>query len=99
MRLNDKITVRLEETVAFSKQVLLSIITNKKQKWSTPRRHKSINFNEINIIDDRIEILSSPSTFNAFKPKGKITLELENSINNQTVVKCKSSPIMALLQQ
>ncbi len=94
MGLNDKITEHFELTVENSSQRILTTLYDHKQKqtWTDYIFSDNVDFNGIEIKDNRLEIIRIPSVLNPFKAHGRITFNLLDTDNNRVTVKCKIVP-------
>jgi hypothetical protein len=94
MRLTEKIIERFDLTTDISTSDILQRVSDGKQKqtWTEFFVTDAIDFKAINISGGRIEIIQSPSILNAFKPNGRITIDLSRMEDNKTRLKCEVVP-------
>jgi hypothetical protein len=94
MNLNDKIKYRWAAEVSRRKSEIIDDIERKIRtyRW-TDYLSIPIDFNEFKIKDGEIEILSMPGTFTAFRPWGKISIKLNETISGGTTLTCDILPM------
>ncbi|HRJ28686.1 MAG TPA: hypothetical protein PLV21_09225 [Cyclobacteriaceae bacterium] len=94
MGLNEKITEQFDVTTNVSTQDILQRLSDGKQKqtWTDFLVTNTIDYKAININNRRIEIIQTPTVLNAFKPNGRITIDLSDSDDNTTKLKCEVVP-------
>lgn len=98
MGLNEKITEKFSVVTDLSGQSILNSIELGKQKqtWTDFLDVEAIDYKEINIKDNRIEITRSPGLFTAFRPSGKITIEITTETDSRTTLSCEVLPFNGL---
>ena len=93
MGLNAKITETFEITLTVSsQQIRKTIDDNKNNQGWTDKFGDNINYEEINVKNNRLEIIRKPGTLSAFRPSGKITIDIVDLPDNKTTLKCKILP-------
>ncbi len=94
MGLSEKIIERFDLTTEVSTAEILQRVSDGKEKqtWTDMLLTDAIDFNAINVSVGRIEIIQAPSILNAFKPNGRITIDLSKMEDNKTRLKCEVVP-------
>jgi hypothetical protein len=92
MGLNDKITERFEVTTQLSKQNILESLAFLKKQFSwIDQLVYSVDFKEIRINGDRLEVVRFPGILTPFRPHGKITIDISDA-GDKTNLKCEILP-------
>lgn len=94
MGLNERIIEKYNITTDSSGQNILSSIElgKQKQSWSDFLDADSIDYGEINILNNRIEIIRNPSVLTAFRASGKITIDIIPDTDSRTNLICEILP-------
>lgn len=94
MALSDKITERFEVTTNASMEDIQQRLLDGKQKqtWTDSLVTDAIDYEAININNGKIEIIQSPTVFNAFKPNGRIIINLSANDPNSIKFTCEVIP-------
>jgi uncharacterized membrane protein len=95
MGLNDKISEGFEIKLDASRQQIVDAIAigRKNQKNSiTVDAFDRTNYKAIKIDGNRIETLCMPTILNPFRPHGRITIDINEDKNKQSILSCVILP-------
>ena len=94
-KLNDRINSSYETEVSKPTDYILTLINEKikNYKWYSSLTEGHVDFNEFEIIGDKIEILRTPKIYWPFRSYGKIKLNLiRTEKEDLTKIKCEILP-------
>jgi hypothetical protein len=94
MNLNERIKEKYEVITDSSIDHILSSIELKRKEQSLPDflEADSIDYEEIRLTNKRIEIIRSPGLLKAFRPPGKITIDMKSGEESKTILSCEILP-------
>jgi hypothetical protein len=94
MDLNERIKEKYEVITDSSIDYILRSIESKRKEQSLLDflETDSIDYEEIYLPNNRIEIIRSPGLLKAFRPLGKITIDMKQNEDSKTVLSCEILP-------
>jgi hypothetical protein len=94
MGLNEKITTRFEMIAECSRQDIVTAIASGKKNGYVANIFvaDAVDYNEISLSDNKIEINRRPILLDAFRSSGTITIDMVTSSDNKTILKCEILP-------